>query len=69
MVERRRLERDLHDGAQQRLVARSLQLGLARRKVEDGPAAGARLWTRRARRSTLGSRSCASSGAVSIPPS
>ena len=31
MFERRRLERDLHDGAQQRLVALSLQLGLARR--------------------------------------
>ena len=30
MAERRRLERDLHDGAQQRLVALSLQLGLAR---------------------------------------
>ena len=30
MFERRRLERDLHDGAQQRLVALSLQLGLAR---------------------------------------
>ena len=29
-VERRRLERDLHDGAQQRLVALSLAIGLAR---------------------------------------
>src|SRR5690606_27654128 len=28
--ERRRIERDLHDGAQQRLVALSMQLGLAR---------------------------------------
>jgi signal transduction histidine kinase len=43
MFERRRLERDLHDGAQQRLVALSLQLGMARRKVEDDPATGARL--------------------------
>src|SRR3954451_19088521 len=36
--ERRRLERDLHDGAQQRLVALSLQLGLAERKLRDDPA-------------------------------
>ncbi|MGZ4268537.1 MAG: histidine kinase [Solirubrobacteraceae bacterium] len=36
MFERRRLERDLHDGAQQRLVALSLQLGLARRRLQDG---------------------------------
>jgi signal transduction histidine kinase len=43
MFERRRLERDLHDGAQQRLVALSLQLGLARRKVADDPATGGRL--------------------------
>jgi signal transduction histidine kinase len=41
--ERRRLERDLHDGAQQRLVALSLQLGLARRKLEDDPDLGGRL--------------------------
>jgi signal transduction histidine kinase len=43
MGERRRLERDLHDGAQQRLVALSLQLGLARRKLDDDPAIGGRL--------------------------
>jgi signal transduction histidine kinase len=43
MGERRRLERDLHDGAQQRLVALSLQLGMARRKVEADPAAATRL--------------------------
>jgi signal transduction histidine kinase len=36
MFERRRLERDLHDGAQQRLVALSLQLGLAHRSLEAG---------------------------------
>ena len=33
--ERRRLERDLHDGAQQRLVTLVLSLGVARRKVAD----------------------------------
>jgi signal transduction histidine kinase len=43
MGERRRLERDLHDGAQQRLVALSLQLGLARRKVDNDPATAAQL--------------------------
>jgi signal transduction histidine kinase len=45
MFERRRLERDLHDGAQQRLVALSLQLGLAKRRLEEGQSgpAGAML--------------------------
>jgi PAS domain S-box-containing protein len=33
--ERRRLERDLHDGAQQRLVTLALKLGLARRNTDD----------------------------------
>ncbi len=32
---RRRLERDLHDGAQQRLVTLVLNIGVARRKVTD----------------------------------
>ena len=35
-AERRRLERDLHDGAQQRLVATSMSLGMARRRMEKG---------------------------------
>nr|WP_189332904.1 sensor histidine kinase [Actinoplanes ianthinogenes] len=40
-VERRRIERDLHDGAQQRLVGLTLALGLARLDLPDGsPAAG-----------------------------
>lgn len=39
--ERRRIERDLHDGAQQRLVSLTLQLGLARLDLPaDSPAAG-----------------------------
>ncbi len=39
--ERRRLERNLHDGAQQRLVALSLELRLAERKLAAGdPMAG-----------------------------
>ena len=37
MAERRRLERDLHDGAQQRLVALSLQLGLIRARLDKDP--------------------------------
>jgi signal transduction histidine kinase len=40
-AERRRLERDLHDGAQQRLVALTLTLSLARRQVEAGDDAEA----------------------------
>jgi signal transduction histidine kinase len=40
-VERRRLERNLHDGAQQRLVALSFQLRLAVAKLDADPA-GAR---------------------------
>lgn len=40
-AERRRLERDLHDGAQQRLVALALDLQLARIRLDgDGQAAG-----------------------------
>jgi signal transduction histidine kinase len=37
--ERRRLERDLHDGAQSRLVALALKLQLARRAVDEGSEA------------------------------
>jgi signal transduction histidine kinase len=43
MGERRRIERDLHDGAQQRLVALSIQLSLARRKLADDPDTASRL--------------------------
>lgn len=37
-AERRRIERDLHDGAQQRLAALSVSLGLARLDMPPGPA-------------------------------
>jgi signal transduction histidine kinase len=40
-AERRRIERDLHDGAQQKLVALTMQLGLARLDLPPGPAAQA----------------------------
>ena len=43
LEERRRLERDLHDGAQQRLVSMALGLRLARAKVHDEPEAAATL--------------------------
>lgn len=39
-AERRRIERDLHDGAQQRLVALAMALGLARLDAPPGPLAG-----------------------------
>jgi signal transduction histidine kinase len=41
-AERRRIERDLHDGAQQRLVALAAGLGAAREKLEAGDEAGGR---------------------------
>jgi signal transduction histidine kinase len=37
--ERRRIERDLHDGAQQRLVALAMDLGMAKEKLDSDPAA------------------------------
>jgi PAS domain S-box-containing protein len=40
---RRRLERDLHDGAQQRLVAVSLQMRLARARLAKDPEAAAEI--------------------------
>ncbi|RKE19001.1 sensor histidine kinase [Streptomyces sp. TLI_171] len=36
-AERRRIERDLHDGAQQRLVSLAMNLGLARRTLKNVP--------------------------------
>ena len=41
IVERRRIERDLHDGAQQRLVSLAMKLGMARQKLEGGAGKGA----------------------------
>ena len=41
--ERRRIERDLHDGAQQRLVALNLTLGVAETRVATDPEGAARL--------------------------
>ncbi|WNE98103.1 sensor domain-containing protein [Streptomyces luomodiensis] len=39
----RRIERDLHDGAQARLVALAMGLGLAKEKLEEDPEAAAKM--------------------------
>nr|WSW67460.1 sensor domain-containing protein [Streptomyces sp. NBC_00995] len=39
----RRIERDLHDGAQARLVALAMDLGLAKEKLTDDPEAAAKM--------------------------
>ena len=67
---RRRLERDLHDGAQQRLVSLSLALRLARPRLgrDADPAAVAGLETRRMN-SGPPSKSSASWRTGSIPRS
>jgi signal transduction histidine kinase len=44
-VERRRLERNLHDGAQQRLVTVALQLALVRRRIRQDPGDAEQLLT------------------------
>jgi signal transduction histidine kinase len=46
LAERQRLERDLHDGAQQRLVALSLQVHVARAKLTSDPEAAAAILDR-----------------------
>ena len=42
-AERRRIERDLHDGAQQRLVALAMELGRAKARFADDPEAAREL--------------------------
>ena len=65
-IERRRLERDLHDGAQQRLVALRIRLALAREQIEAG--IGGQRQARRARsRSRRGDPGAARSGARDLP--
>lgn len=41
--ERRRIERDLHDGAQQRLVSLAMDLGMATERFDDDPEGARRL--------------------------
>ena len=69
-AERRRLERNLHDGAQQRLVALSLTLRLAEQEARRGrPRGAASCSSAPTPSSPTRSRSCASSPAASIPRS
>ena len=50
--ERRRIERDLHDGAQQRLVALALNLRMAEQRAEDGDPTAVELVRQAGRRPT-----------------
>ena len=69
-AERRRLERNLHDGAQQRLVALALALRMAQAKLPNDPDARATSSsTARAKSSPSVWRSSASSPAASTPRS
>jgi signal transduction histidine kinase len=45
-AERRRIERDLHDGAQQHLVSLAMNLGMAKEKLDSDPEAAKELVTR-----------------------
>ena len=66
-AELRRIERDLHDGAQARLVALSMLMGRAEERLDDrprSPSSSAAPARRRAPRST----SCATSPAGIAPP-
>lgn len=45
MIERQRIERDLHDGVQQRLVALALDIGMAKEKMGTDPVAAQKLVT------------------------
>jgi signal transduction histidine kinase len=67
-TERRRLERNLHDGAQQRLVALALELRMLERELPADPGC-ATSWPASGRRSPSPSTSCATSPAASTPPS
>ena len=62
---RRRLERDLHDGAQQRLVELALDLRMARTQLDSDPGRRRSSSTRRSSRSPTRRPSCASSRAGS----
>ena len=58
-AERRRLERDLHDGTQQRLVSLAMNLGMARAQTRPTRARRSRPSPRRTRRPRPPSPSCA----------
>ena len=62
--QRRRLERNLHDGAQQHLVSVAVKLRVARTQLEAKPEIAGACSTRRCTSSASGSRSCARSPAA-----
>ena len=64
---RRKIERDLHDGAQQRLVALALDVRVARARVERDPASAGPFLERLGASWRRPRRSCASSPAASTP--
>jgi signal transduction histidine kinase len=69
MADRRQIERDLHDGAQQRLLSLGMELGMALEKstaIRTRPAASS---ATRTRSCSARSPSCATSPAGSTPPS
>ena len=68
-AERRRIERDLHDGAQQRLLGIRLALQLARGRLADNGGAARRRAPRRSRQRSGRARSanCAPSPVASTP--
>ena len=67
-AERRRLERNLHDGAQQRLVALALHLAAAQNLIESDPDEARQLLEEGARSWPPRWRSCASWPAASTRP-
>ena len=64
-AELRRIERDLHDGAQARLVALSMQLGRAEERLEDQPEIAELVRSAREEATAPRSPSCATSPAAS----
>lgn len=66
---RRRIERDLHDGVQQRLVALQLDLRLAETLVTDRSSNSPNSWCMSARASTTPSRTCSRWPGASTRPS
>ena len=67
LEERRRLERNLHDGAQQRLVSLALNLRVARSKLQRRPRRRRHAARRSRRRARLGPRGAARAGARAAP--
>ena len=67
-AERRRIERDLHDGAQQRMVAVAVTLGLAESRFASDPESSLKLIAQARVEAQAARRSCASLRAASTRP-